>query len=156
MKFLPRIFTRWVFWLAVVGALAVYTAAGFWLVPRLVQSQIRSTIAENYHRVAQVGEVRFNPFTFILEIDNFALPDIDGRPMVRFARLHIDFQLISIIRRALSYQAISLDAPGALVVVRPDGTLNFADLAPEPQTEAAEPPSEEEEACRASSSRPSR
>jgi Domain of Unknown Function (DUF748) len=146
MKFVPRIFTRWVFWAAVAGAFAFYTAAGFLLVPRLVQSQIRSNVAKTYHRVAQVGEVRFNPFTFILEIDNFAFPDIDGRPMLQFARLHIDFELISILKRALSYQSIALDAPAARVVVRPGGTLNLADLAPpQAQPQAAEPPKEDED-----------
>ena len=144
MRFVPRIFTRWVFWAAAAGVFALYTATGFLLVPRLVQSQIRSNVAKTYHRVAQVGEVRFNPFTFVLEIDNFALPDIDGRPMLQFARLHIDFQLISILRRALSYESIALELPAALVVVRPDGTLNFADLAPpEPQTKTVEPPKED-------------
>ena len=129
MKFVPRIFTRWIFWLAVGGALALYTAFGFLLVPRIVQSQIRSTIASDYQRVAQVGKVRFNPFTFVLEVNDFALPDADGRPMLQFARLTIDFELMSILRRAFSFQNIQLDAPGARVVVRPNGTLNLADLA---------------------------
>jgi uncharacterized protein involved in outer membrane biogenesis len=146
VKFVPRIFTRWVFWAAVAGAFALYTAAGFLLVPRLVQSQIRSNIAKTYHRVAQVGEVRFNPFTFVLEIDNFALPDIDGRPMLQFVRLHIDFELISILRRALSYKSIALELPAARVVVRPDGTLNLVDLAPPDQRpKTVKPPDEDED-----------
>jgi hypothetical protein len=144
MKFVPRIFTRWVFWLAVAGAFAAYTAIGFLLVPRIIQSQIRSTVAEKYHRVAQVGIVRFNPFTFVLEIVNFAIPDRDGRPMLHFAQLHIDFELMSILRRAYSFQAISFDAPGALVVVRPDGTLNLADLAQSSEPQPPEPAGEEE------------
>src|SRR5882672_299755 len=143
MKFLPRIFTRWIFWLAVLGALALYTAGGFFLIPWLVQSQLRSTIADNYQRVAQVGKVRFNPFTFVLEINDFALPDSDGRPMLGFSQLKIDFELISILRRALSYRMISLQAPTARLVVRPNGSLNFVDLVP--KQEEPQQPAEKDE-----------
>jgi uncharacterized protein involved in outer membrane biogenesis len=142
MKFLPRIFTRWTFWAAVAGVLLAYTAAGFLLVPRLVRNQLVDTIAETYNRQAQVGKVRFNPYTFILEIEDFAMPDTDGRPLLGFKRLHIDFELMSILRRAYSFKAIALDQPMALAVVRRDGSLNLADLAKEtqpPPPETAEP-----------------
>jgi len=146
MKFLPRILTRWTFWLAVCGALILYAAFGFLLVPRIVQSQIRSSIASDYQRVAQVGKVRFNPFTFVLEINNFALPDTDGRPMLQFARLQIDFELMSILRRAYSFQTILLDAPNARVVVRPNRTLNLADLAhPAGRKQEAQPVAAQDE-----------
>jgi hypothetical protein len=137
MKFVPRIFTRWTFWAIVAGVLLAYTAAGFLLVPRVVRSQLISGIAEAYDRQATVGPVRFNPYTFVLEVEDFAIPDTDGRPMLGFKRLHIDFELISILRRAYSFRAISLDQPMALAVVRPDSSLNLADLA-EPRT-AEEP-----------------
>ena len=129
MKFLPRIFTRWIFWAALAGLLLAYAAVGFLLVPRLVRSQLVTTIDENFAREAHVGEVRFNPFSFVLEIDDFALLDMDGRAMLQFRGLLVDFELISILRRAYSFDAIALDAPGARLVIRPDGSLNLADLA---------------------------
>ncbi|HKE45177.1 MAG TPA: DUF748 domain-containing protein [Steroidobacteraceae bacterium] len=138
MKYLPRIFTRWIFWLVVAGVLLLYTLGGFFLVPWVVQSQLRSTIADDYHRVAQVGKVRFNPFTFVLEVNDFSMPDSDGRPMLGFAQLKIDFELMSILRRAFSFKMISLQAPNARLVMRPDGKLNLIDLVPkEPASEAA-------------------
>ena len=146
MKFLPRIFTRWTFWAIVAGVLVAYTAAGFLLVPRLVRSQLIGTVAETYDRQAQVGRVRFNPYTFVLEIEDFAMPDTDGRALLGFKRLHIDFELMSILRRAYSFKSIALDQPAALAVVRADGSLNLADLAketqppPEPEPESAEVP----------------
>ena len=146
MKFLPRIFTRWTFWAIVAGVLLAYTAAGFLLVPRIVRSQLIGTVAETYDRQAQVGKIRFNPYTFVLEIEDFAMPDTDGRALLGFKRLHIDFELMSILRRAYSFRAITLDQPFALAVVRADGSLNLADLAqetqppPEPEPESAEVP----------------
>jgi uncharacterized protein involved in outer membrane biogenesis len=148
MKFLPRIFTRWTFWATVAGVLVAYTALGFLLVPRVVRSQLLGTVAETYDRQAQVGKVRFNPYTFVLEIEEFSMPDTDGRTLLGFKRLHIDFELMSILRRAYSFKAITLDQPSALAVIRADGSLNLADLAktrapaePEPvEPESAEVP----------------
>jgi hypothetical protein len=129
VKFVPRIFTRWTFWAVAAGVLLAYAAAGFLLVPRLVRSQLISAIDERYDREAHVGAVRFNPFTFVLEIDEFALPDIDGRALLGFRGLLVDFELISVLRRGYSFAAIALDQPKALLVVRRDGSLNLVDLA---------------------------
>ena len=145
MKFLPRIFTRWTFWAIVAGVLVAYTLLGFLLVPRIVRSQLVDTVAATYDRQAQVGKVRFNPYTFVLEIEDFSMPDTDGRPLLGFRRLHIDFELMSILRRAYSFKAITLDQPGALAVVRPDGSLNLADLA-KSQAPAEPEPAEPEPA----------
>jgi hypothetical protein len=113
-----------------------------------VRSQLLGTVAETYDRQAQVGKVRFNPYTFVLEIEEFSMPDTDGRTLLGFKRLHIDFELMSILRRAYSFKAITLDQPSALAVIRADGSLNLADLAktrapaePEPvEPESAEVP----------------
>jgi len=129
VKFLLRIFTRWIFWAALAGLLLAYAAGGFLLVPRLVRSQLVTTIDENFYREAHVGEVRFNPFSFVLEIDDYALLDTDGRAMLQFRGLLVNLELISILRRAYSFDAIALDAPGTRLVIRPDGSLNLADLA---------------------------
>lgn len=142
MKFLPRIFTRWTFWAGVAGVLIVYAGLGFWLVPRLVRSQLVTTIAEDFDREALVGEVKFNPFTFVLEVRDFAMLDSGQRPMLQFKGLRVDFELISILRRAYSFAAIALDQPGARLVVHPDGSLNFAQLASSnapPPTETPQP-----------------
>ncbi len=138
MKFLPRIFTRWTFWAVIAGVLIVYAAVGFWLVPRLVRSQLVTTISQDFKREALVGDVRFNPFTFVLEVRDFAILDTDQRPMLQFKGLRVDFELMSILRRAYSFAAIALEQPGARLVVRPDGSLNLADLA----SSSAPPPAE--------------
>jgi hypothetical protein len=139
VKLVPRIFTRWTFWVVIAGVLLTYAAAGFLLVPRVVRDQLVTTFAERFDRQAAVGQVRFNPFTFVVELDDFTLADVDGRAMLGFRRLLIDFELISVLRRAYSFDAIGLEQPSARLVVRPDGSLNLADLAPR---RSAEPPAE--------------
>lgn len=125
----PRFLRRWTFWLVLAGVFLAYTAAGFGLVPWLVKSQAREHVTTTYQRELTIGEVRFNPFTLALDVRHVALPDSDGRPMLEFDRLFVNFQAISLFRRAWSFEEIMLDRPGARLVVRRDGTINFAYLA---------------------------
>ncbi|HXH82814.1 MAG TPA: DUF748 domain-containing protein, partial [Candidatus Tectomicrobia bacterium] len=129
---------------AVVVVLAVaYTLAGFFLVPRLIATYVPQYAQEQLGRRAEIGEARFNPLLFTLEIKSFRLQEADGRPLLGFDRLFVDFQLSSLVRRAWTFAEIQLEQPRLDVVMAPDGRLNLADLlddlpkgepAPEPTT----------------------
>jgi hypothetical protein len=125
---------RLLLWVALPAVLLVllYTVLGFFLVPRLVRSGIHDYVAQNYHREISLGYVRFNPYSLRLDLRDFALPDSDGQPMVSFRHLLVDLTVASIWRRGPDFQAILLEDPYARVVIKPDGSLNFAELAPPP------------------------
>jgi hypothetical protein len=121
-----------------------YTAFGFWLVPRMVRSNLVGFASEQYHRTASVADIRFNPFTLQLELRDFSLPDADGAPLLAFERLLLDFDVSSVWRVGASFAAVELDDPFARVMLRPDGSLNLADLAklahPSPPSDESETP----------------
>src|SRR5256712_12505732 len=127
---------------AVVVVLAVaYTLAGFFLVPRLITSYVPRYVQEQLKRRAEIGEVRVNPLLFKLEIKHFRLQEADGRPLLGFDRLFVDFELSSLFRRAWTFAEIQLEAPRLDVVLAPDGRLNVADLLDAfPQGEPASQP----------------
>ena len=106
-----------------------YTAFGFWLVPRLVRANLLGFASEQYHRTASVGDIRFNPYTLKLELHDFALPDADQAQLLGFKRLLLDFDVSSVWKVGASFAAVELDDPFARVMLRPDGSLNLADLA---------------------------
>lgn len=130
---------------ASAAILAVYAAAGFWLVPKILRGKVESFASETYGRTAVIGEIRFNPFTFELEVDGFNFPDADGELLASFEKLLVNLELSSLWRVGASFKEISIDRPYIRPVIRTDGALNFADLAkpfpeqPEP-TEPEEPP----------------
>jgi hypothetical protein len=105
-----------------------YTVLGFWLVPRLVRSNLVGFASEQYHRAASVGEIRFNPFTLKLEMRDFSLPDADDAQLLGFERLLLDFDVSSVWRVGASFAAVELDNPFVRVLLRPDGSLNLVDL----------------------------
>jgi hypothetical protein len=111
----------------VILALA-YTLAGFYLVPRLITRYVPQHAREQLKRRAEIGEVRFNPFLFKLEIKHFRLQEADGRPILGFDRLFVDFEATSLFRRAWTFADIQLDAPRVDAVLAQDGRVNLLDL----------------------------
>jgi uncharacterized protein involved in outer membrane biogenesis len=111
------------------GLVGLYAAAGFLLVPRWTRSELVTLAAQDFGRTLSLGQVRFNPFTWRLEITGFSLPDADGRPMVTFKRLQVALGISSVAHLAPSLRYIVLESPHVSVVVRRDGRLNLADLA---------------------------
>ncbi len=126
----PPNLRKYLLWIGVpVLLVGLYALAGFWLVPRLVRSNLLSFVSENYHRQLTVGEVRCNPFTLTLEVRDLSLPDADAQPLLSFGRLFVDLDVASIWRRGPSFAAIALDDPYARVLIRTGGVLNLSDLA---------------------------
>src|SRR5687767_3930202 len=121
---------RWVVVTVAVlaGLFLVYTLTGFFLVPRLIATYVPRYAHDQLGRRAEIGEVRLNPLLFKLEIRHFRLQEADGRPLLGFDRLFVDFELSSLFRRAWTFAEIQLEAPRVDVVMARDGQLNVADL----------------------------
>lgn len=81
---------------------------------------------EHYGRALAIGAIRFNPDTFALEVEDVALPDTDGQPLVGFGRLLLDVDVATVWRAAPSFSVIEIARPIARLVIRPDGSLNLA------------------------------
>src|SRR5262245_34437648 len=143
------VFTRpWVLvTLAVLVAIFVtYTLAGFFLVPRLIAMYVPRYAEQQLKRRAQIGEVRVNPLLMKIDVKNFRLTEADGRPLLGFDRLFVDFELAkSIMRAAFTFAEIRLEAPYVDAVLSPDGRMNVVDLIDafpkgEPAKQSSKPP----------------
>jgi len=111
------------------GLVGAYAAVGFLLIPHWIRSELVGLTARDYGRKLSIGNVRFNPFDWTLEITDLSFPDADGRAMLAFGRLEVALGISSVTRLAPSLSEIVLDHPRVRAVVRRDGTVNFADLA---------------------------
>jgi uncharacterized protein involved in outer membrane biogenesis len=114
--------------LVVLVLVAAYTLAGFFLVPRLIVRSVPTYAKDQLKRRAEIGAVRFNPFSFKLEVAQFRLQESDGRPILGFDRLFLDFELTSLFRRAWTVAKIELDVPRVDAILTRDGRLNLLDL----------------------------
>ena len=113
---------------ALVLSAAVYTLAGFWLVPRLIEDQVPKLGQTVLARQASVGAVSFNPYTLRLVAHKLRLSEADGAPLLAIDRLALELQWRSLIRRAWSFAEIRITAPSVNLAIAPDGKFNLAEL----------------------------
>ena len=124
--------------------LALYALAGFVFVSRLLRSALMENIPKTLGANPTVGEIRFNPFSFQLDVRKLSLAAPDGEKLLGFERLFVDFELSSLWHRAYSFANIDIDSPYISAVVAQDGRLNLLQLRPK-----APPAKSEQEANKA-------
>ncbi len=121
--------------------LLVYAALGFWWAPRLIRDAIIERGSAALGVPVAVGEVQVHPFTFELTVRDVVVAE-PKEPLLALERLYLDFELASLWRGAWSFRTVRLNGPFARAIVRPDGSLNLADLVPETPPPAAGEPEE--------------
>ena len=126
---------RWQRWAVGTGCvLAAYSAAGFWLVPYAIKSQLPKFADKELARQASIADVRFNPFTLRLEADQISLKEAagadgkSGAPLLSIGALAVQLEWKSIVRRAWSVAEIRITAPQAQLTITPDGKFNLAEV----------------------------
>lgn len=130
---------------ALVVLFVVYALAGFFLLPRLIATYVPRYAEERLARRAEIGEVRINPLLFKVDVRKFRLTEADGRPLLGFDRLFVDFELSSLFRWAWTFAELRLEAPRIDAVLAADGRLNIGELLEafpkgEPAREPSAPP----------------
>jgi hypothetical protein len=117
---------------AVIALLiGLYALAGFVLAPKLLRSALMKDIPQTLGVTPAVGEIRFNPFSFQLQVNDFSLSAPGGDKLLGFERLFVDFQLSSIWHREYTFASIDITAPSVNAVVARDGSLNLLRLRPQ-------------------------
>lgn len=129
--------------------LILYAAAGFLLAPWLIERTLTSTLSERLALETRVEQVSLNPFSLSLKVDKLTASEADGRKLLAFDRLFVNFQLSSLFRWAWSFNEIHLIKPYVRFERLTESDTNFGALAArwaataEASAAAAEPEPEE-------------
>lgn len=126
-----RIRTLAVKLLIIVAALGVlWSALGFWAVPRLVRSLATDVVQERLQRVLAVGEIRFNPYRLELTVKDLSLPDAGGKTLISWQQLQVSARFwASVWMRGPHLRSLQIDGLGLQAIIGKDGKLNLTDLA---------------------------
>jgi hypothetical protein len=122
----PRRRACWRKWFLI--GLVVYAILGFFILPALVKWQLRQQLPALTQRVAEVKQVRMNPFALSLTVRGLMLAETNGTPFAGFDELYVNFQLSSVFRWAWTFGEIRVVHPTANIVRRADGSFNFSNL----------------------------
>ncbi|HEY0268364.1 MAG TPA: DUF748 domain-containing protein, partial [Methyloradius sp.] len=112
----------------VAGLFIAYLLIAYFAVNPIAKS-VLPWVAE--HKLASritVDQVKFDPFSLILTIDNLKLTKPDGAPLASFEHLLLNIQTTGVFRFAWRLKDIHLTAPEVILDIAPDGKLNWADL----------------------------
>lgn len=114
---------------AIAGAVALYALIGFVVLPKIATSMLPEKLAEVTGRKAEVGDIRFNPFKLILEVEGLRLMEADGEnAFVSLGLLHADVDGTAVFRLAAGLEELRLVRPDVNVAMVGKGRFNFSDI----------------------------
>jgi hypothetical protein len=117
------------FTIIAASLLAIYTLAGFFLVPFLIGHFLPGMLSEHLQSEVTLENVSINPYTLAMEAREFRVNEPSGEPLAGFERLHVNFQLSSLFRWALTFRDVILDGAFLNMVIDKEGALNLPLLA---------------------------
>ena len=125
-------FRRWrwkILWL-LIFLFGAYTAAGFWLLPRVLISQVEKKGSAALGRKVTLDRVEFNPFTLRLEAEGLVVKALEGRsPLLKIDALGAELDgFLSLVNQALVLESITIRGPYFQVIHYKDGHYNISDL----------------------------
>lgn len=114
--------------IAVVVLTAIYTLAGFLLVPYAGQRML-ARYADVLERHLEAAELRFNPYTYTATAREVTLRERDGAPIARIGEAHLDLDFWSVVRDAWRVSDVTLRGIEIDITVDRNGETNLARLA---------------------------
>ncbi len=114
--------------LGALGAFVLYLLFGYFAVDPLARRAL-PWVGENLlaSRIA-VREVKFDPLSLELTVDDFRLSRPDGGALASVGQLYVDLQADGLFRFAWHLRNIRISRPEVNFEVGKDGKLNWAEL----------------------------
>ncbi|HDZ08304.1 DUF748 domain-containing protein [Pseudohongiella sp.] len=137
-------------WLWLLLTLLLYTLAGFVLAPWLIERQLVSMSTVRADLTTTVDNIDINPYTLTFTLEGLDVIDSEAAPLLALERVFVNFELISAIRRAWSFDEFHIIGLNVALERYSDGGTNVGAVAERwmataaPQEEAPEPPQEGE------------
>ncbi len=120
--------------------LACYALAGFVLVPYVIKSFVLPAVSERLQRPVLVTDVEVNPFFLTFRMTGFEIREPDQSALIGFDEFFVNFQSVSLFRRAYVFDSIRLTMPFVSAKVSKAGRLNLVEMVPPDDLSENAPP----------------
>src|SRR5688572_20067267 len=116
--------------ITVSSLLLLYALIGFFLLPYVIKAYVLPSVSDRLQRPVLVKDVAFNPFVLSLRMTEFEVQEQDRTPLAGFQEFVVNFQAVSLFRRAYVFSQIRVAVPYVSAKVGKDGVVNLSRLAP--------------------------
>ncbi|WP_263832269.1 DUF748 domain-containing protein [Sulfurospirillum oryzae] len=114
------------FWLIFLPLL--YTLSGFIILPWWAQTKLPTLLKEKLGLSVSIEKVLFNPFTFELHVNNFALQDTTGSNVAALEHLYVNYEPTSLFKKEFFVKSLLVEKPFVDLKMDANGTLNLLTL----------------------------
>jgi outer membrane protein OmpA-like peptidoglycan-associated protein len=115
--------------LVLAALVLLYAAAGFLLMPWLIEHRLAPWLQQRLGQSVSVGTVRVNPFLLTLSMRDVRIEGPHDSPVVAFDQLSTDMAWAGLFRRTWTLDTLTLQGLQVHLVREPGGRLNLAELA---------------------------
>lgn len=126
-RLLPR---AWIRRLAVgiAAAVLLYTIGGFLGVPLVLRHVVLAKLNAQLVGTLSVERIRFNPFSWVLQLQDFRALDPGGREAASFATFRLNLQPGTLLGDTKVVREIFWDQPNCSVIIDAAGRLNLTSV----------------------------
>jgi len=122
-----------------VGLIALYSLAGFVLLPYLIKSYVIPTVSDQIKHPIVLREAAFNPFALSLRLTGLEVREQNQTAMVGFEELVVNLRAVTLFFQKVAFDEIRLVMPFVAARVNPEGKMNLLSLAPPPAETVQQP-----------------
>lgn len=122
IKYLKNIW----FWIIILPLL--YLTSGFVLLPWFLETKAPYFIKKQFNLNITLENVKFNPLTYELHINNFSLLSMSNEQIIKFKELYIDYSPTALLKKEIVIASFFIQEPFIDLQVDQNGTVNFLKL----------------------------
>ena len=108
--------------------LGLYALLGFKIVPLIIKDQGIKILSDLSDREVGIKNVEFNPFNFLVLIEEFKVQKEERSPLISFDSVRVNFQLSTLFTMKLTFAELSIYQPTIHLEHYKEGELSVSDL----------------------------
>ncbi len=116
------------FWVLVLSL--TYTAFGFILIPWFLTNKLSPILKDKIGLHVELGETKFNPYTFRLTLNDILLKDLNNKPALSIKQIFVDYSPIALLNSTVLFKNIKIDSPKLYTALNKNGKLNLENILP--------------------------
>jgi hypothetical protein len=110
------------------GILAAIVLFMVTMLPLILRSQAVKGIQEATGRAVRIEKVSVNPFSLTVTVSGFGIDDKGGSPFVGMEKLRVSLASVSVFKRALVIDEVTIDAPSISFARLAANSYSFSDI----------------------------